>query len=109
MSWGDVPVWAERSAGSTAPLAAGLFLEKGSSSMSTRRNGGKGRPTSSLPPAAGLVTGRDAAARVNGRLASREWWLLVTCEQRGNGLLAHLERTYYAGEAGRDFEVVILP
>jgi len=35
--------------------------------------------------------------------------LLATCERRGTAFLARLEQTYYAGEAHKDFEVVILP
>jgi hypothetical protein len=77
--------------------------------MDARRNGGKCRSDSSLAPAGGIVAGRDAAAHVGRRLASREWWLFVVNEGRGIGFLAHLERRYYGGEAGRDFEVLALP
>jgi hypothetical protein len=56
-----------------------------------------------------VLTGQDAAAHIRRRLASRDWWLLVTCERRGTDFLAHLERTFYAGPANKDFEVVLLP
>jgi hypothetical protein len=57
----------------------------------------------------GLLTGRDAAAHINQRLASRQWWLFVTCDERGAGFLAHLEAMFYSGEGNMDFEVVVLP
>jgi len=60
-------------------------------------------------PSGALLTGRTAATHVNRRLDSRDWWLLVTCEPLGAGFLAHLERTYYAGQANKDFEVILLP
>jgi hypothetical protein len=77
--------------------------------VDARRNGGKCRSASPLAAAGGIVTGRDAAAHVSRRLAGRKWWLFVVNEGRGIGFLAHLERTYYGGEAGRDFEVLALP
>jgi hypothetical protein len=64
-------------------------------------------PTSAL--SGRLLTGRDAAAHILRRLASREWWLFVTCEGHGNRFLGHLEQSYYAGPANKDFEVVLLP
>jgi hypothetical protein len=56
-----------------------------------------------------LLAGRNAAAHINGRLASGSWWLFVTYEPRGNAFLAHLERTYYWGPANSDFELLMLP
>jgi hypothetical protein len=64
----------------------------------------------SRPSLSGAVlTSKSAATLIKGYLASRDWWLLVTNEPRGNAFVADLERTYYSGEANRDFEVAILP
>jgi len=73
---------------------------------------GTGMPDPEPPGRAGsraLLTGRSAAAHINRRLDSRDWWLLVTCERHGTAFLAHLERTYYAGQANKDFEMILLP
>jgi hypothetical protein len=56
-----------------------------------------------------LFRGRDGAAHISRRLATRDWWLFATCDPAGTAFLDHLEHTYYAGEAGRDFELLLMP
>jgi hypothetical protein len=56
-----------------------------------------------------LLLGQGAAAHLSRRLDSRQWWLIVTCEACGISFASHLERVYYAGEANRDLELVVLP
>jgi hypothetical protein len=56
-----------------------------------------------------LLLGRDAAELINARLASRDWWLFVVCERTGIAFAKHIENTYFAGEANKDFELVVAP
>jgi hypothetical protein len=56
-----------------------------------------------------LLIGQDAADHVRRRLDSREWWVLVTSERQGTAFAGHIERTYYAGAANKDFELLMLP
>jgi hypothetical protein len=65
--------------------------------------------SSCKPPGGTPLVGEDAAAHLSRRLDSREWWLIVTCEACGISFASHLERTFYAGAANRDFELLMLP
>jgi hypothetical protein len=56
-----------------------------------------------------LLTGGDAAAVINGRVATGAWWLFAICERRFNAFLGHLERCYYSGAANEDLEALLLP
>jgi len=60
-------------------------------------------------PSGAILTGRSAAALINRRLASRDWWLIVACERQGIAFCSHIERTFYSGKANKDFELVVMP
>jgi hypothetical protein len=80
--------------------------------MTQQRANGKRPPVlgpSSTGVSGAVLTGRDAASSIRRRLALRDWWLFITCERQGTDFLAHLARTFYAGDANKDFEVVLLP
>jgi hypothetical protein len=47
---------------------------------------------------------------IKARLDSHEWWVLVSGpSQDQSGLIRRLEATHYAGEAGTDFETLLIP
>jgi hypothetical protein len=68
-----------------------------------------GKPTLPGGLSGRLVAGRDGADHIRARLASHDWWLFCTCDPDGTAFLSHLERTYYPGEANRDFELLVMP
>ena len=74
--------------------------------MPTAKQSGKPSPGD---PSLRLVAGDDGAAHVNRRMASRDWWLFVTCDPAGTAFRDHLERTHYAGKASEDFELLLMP
>jgi hypothetical protein len=71
------------------------------------RTNAEPRPATGLRAAA--FTGGDVVALINDRVKSRSWWIFVTAEPCGYGLLGHLEKTFYPGAANTDFQVLVLP
>lgn len=53
-----------------------------------------------------IADGEEIAAIVDERIDSREWWVFVGA---GSDALITVEKTFYPGEAGADFDVVLGP
>src|SRR5262245_3319561 len=88
-------------AAATAPAREGKLSKK----KTTRR-----RPRRQEAPRLGVVpVGLDAVARhFRARLASKEWWGLVSVLGSGGAFVQEIEAAFYPDEANDDFEATLL-
>lgn len=54
-----------------------------------------------------LIDDKQIKQLLKDRLRSREWWLFIAPDMRGNELMAIIEKRFYSGDANADFELIM--